>query len=107
MLDVESHQDYLTLIFVEKVSPAVALIAQMWPEYRGQKYLQWPLLGVSLASLGHFVTFHKYQEYGNTENIVPNIVPFSSLKQLRKQKKAAPGRGLSSGTFVFEAAKLI
>lgn len=29
MLDVESHQDYLTLIFVEKVSPAVALIAQM------------------------------------------------------------------------------
>lgn len=40
MLDVESHQDYLTLIFVEKVSPAVALIAQMWQECRVQKYLQ-------------------------------------------------------------------
>lgn len=54
------------------------------------------------------MTFHKYQEYGKTENIVPNIAPFSSAKQLRKHKKAAaPARGLSSGTFVFDAAKLI
>lgn len=63
---------------------------------------------MSLASLGHFVTFHKYQEYGKIENIVPNIVPFSSIKQLRKHKKAAkPERGLSFGTFVFDAARLI
>lgn len=54
---------------------------------------KWPLLGMSLASLGHFVTFHKYQEYGKTENVAPNIVPFSSVKQFRKHKKQQNQRG--------------
>lgn len=42
-----------------------------------------------------------------TENIVPHRVPFSSVKQLRKHKKAAAARSLSSGKFVLDAAKFM
>lgn len=37
------------------------------------------------------MTFCKYQECGKPESIVPNTVSFPSLKQLRKQQKAALG----------------